>query len=70
MHRNLIPKHVSVSLFEDVNTGKGWSDKPRISVKTVPQTELEIIPYFGDSIDKTKNLIEGIIKKEPQLANP
>lgn len=29
LHRNLIPKHVSVHLHEDVNTGKGWSDKTR-----------------------------------------
>jgi hypothetical protein len=68
-HRNLIPKLVRVSLSDDLNTGTGWSDKTRVSLKTVPQTDREIIPYFEVSIKKTNNLIDDIIKKEPLLAS-
>jgi hypothetical protein len=51
-------------MSENINTGKSWSDKTRVSLKTVPQTDLEIIQYFEDSIGRTKNLIEEIFKKD------
>jgi hypothetical protein len=54
-------------LYDDINTGKGWSDRNKVLLKTDPQTDLEIIPYLEDSINKTKILTENIIKSEPLL---
>jgi hypothetical protein len=34
---------------------------------TNPQTDLEVLPYLESSINKTKNLVEDIIKNEPLL---
>jgi hypothetical protein len=67
LHRSLINKHVRNSLFDDVNTGKSWSSRPRVSLVTNPQTDLEIIPYLQDSYDKINNLIENIIHNESSL---
>jgi len=35
-----------------------------------PDSTLEIIPYLEDRIQRMKGLINGIIQKEPALANP
>ena len=67
LHRSLINIQVKVSLYDDINTGKGWSDRNKVLLKTDPQTDLEIIPYLEDSINKTKILTENIIKSEPLL---
>jgi hypothetical protein len=67
MHRNLINIHVHVSLHEDLNTDRSWSDRNRVFLKTDPQVNLEIIPYLEDSLLKTTNLVETIIASEPLL---
>ena len=59
--------HVKAGIRENVNTGKSWSDKNKVSLRGNPQTDLEVIPYLEDNIDRTKNLIDYIIRKEPLL---
>ncbi|MFL6322523.1 MAG: hypothetical protein ACJ71K_08800 [Nitrososphaeraceae archaeon] len=63
----MINKHVSVGLFENVNTDKSSSSGTRVSLRTDPQTDLEVIPYLEDSFNKIKNLIDDIIRNEPSL---
>jgi hypothetical protein len=67
LHRSLINIRVKVGMHDDVNTGKSWSDGYEISLRTDPQTDLAIIPYLEDSINRTKKLIEDIIQNEPLL---
>jgi hypothetical protein len=56
LHRSLINKHVRVGGVRTV-----------VSLRTDPQTGLEIIPYLEDSINRTKKLINDIIQNEPLL---
>jgi hypothetical protein len=56
LHRSLINKHVRVGGTRTI-----------VSLKTDPQTDLEIIPYLEDSINRTKKLINNIIQNEPLL---
>jgi hypothetical protein len=42
-------------------------EKRIIQLMTSPQTDLEVLPYLESSINKTKNLIEDIIKNESLL---
>jgi len=56
-HRQLINIQVSVSP----------SVRRAIYLMTDPPTDLEVLPYLESSINRTKNLIEDIIKNEPLL---
>jgi hypothetical protein len=38
-----------------------------VSLKTDPQTDLEVILYLEDSFNRIKNLIGDIIRNEPSL---
>jgi hypothetical protein len=70
MHRAIIPKRVDVNLYENVNTGQGWSGPTKIYFAADPESKLEMIPYLEDRIQKMKDLINGILQKEPSLASP
>ncbi|MFL6337989.1 MAG: hypothetical protein ACJ72F_04605 [Nitrososphaeraceae archaeon] len=50
-----------------MNTDKSSSSGTRVSLRTDPQTDLEVIPYLEDSFNKIKNLIDDIIRNEPSL---
>jgi len=50
-----------------MNTGKSSSSRTRVSLRSDPQTDLEVIPYLEDSFNKIKNLIDDIIRNEPSL---
>ena len=65
-HRKIINVRVSVSLFENVSTGKGFSGPTRIYFKD-SDTDLELIPYLEDRIQKMQALVESIINKESLL---
>jgi hypothetical protein len=56
LHRSLINIHVAVG-----------SERNIISLRTDPQTDLGIIPYLEDSINRTRKLIEDILQNEPLL---
>lgn len=68
-HRKIINVNVSVSLVENANTGKGSSGATRIYFKD-SDTDLELIPYLEDRIQKMQVLIQRIISKEPLLRTP
>jgi hypothetical protein len=68
-HRKIINVNVSIGLFENANTGKGTSGTTRIYFKD-SDTDLELIPYLEDRIQKMRDLIESIINKEPLLRTP
>ena len=70
MHRAIIPKRVNVELYENVNTGKGWSGPTKTYFRADPESKLEMIQYLEDRIQKMRDLIAGIIQKEPALAKP
>ena len=70
MHRAIIPKRVNVELYENVNTGKGWSGPTKTYFAADPESKLEMIQYLEDRIQKMRDLIAGIIQKEPALAKP
>jgi hypothetical protein len=67
LHRSLINIHVRVGIYDDVNTGKTRSDTSKVLLRTDPQTDLEIIPYLQDSINRTRKLIEDVMQNEPLL---
>jgi len=69
-HRKILNLSSEVNLFENVNTGKGSSGATRIYFKDDPDTDLEIIPYLEDRIQKMEALIQTIINKEPLLSSP
>jgi hypothetical protein len=56
LHRSLINIHVAVG-----------GERNIISLRTDPQTDLGIIPYLEDSINRTRKLIEDILRNEPLL---
>jgi Cthe_2314-like HEPN len=68
-HRKIINVNVSVSLFENANTVKGSSAPTRIYFKD-SDTDLELISYLEDRIQKMEDLIQTIINKEPLLETP
>lgn len=70
MHRAIIPKRADLSLYENVNTGEGWSGPTKTYFAADPESKLEMIPYLEDRIQKMKNLINGIMQKEPSLITP
>jgi hypothetical protein len=51
-------------------TGKRSSSPMRIFFKDDPDSDLEIIPYLEDRIQKMEKLIEKIMEKEPSLRSP
>ena len=67
MHRGLINVKVSQNLHEDVNTNANTGDRPKVFLVTYCQSNLEVIPYFEDSIQKMTDLIERIKNKLPEL---
>jgi len=67
-HKNIVNVRVEVNLHEDVNSGKGWSSRPHIFFKDDPDSNLEIVRYLEDRIQKMKDLIASIINKEPSLS--
>lgn len=69
-HTTLINVKVAVSLFENAITGKGSSSPMRIFFKDDPDSDLEIIPYLEDRIQKMEKLIEKIMEKESSLRSP
>jgi hypothetical protein len=56
LHRSLINIHVAVG-----------GERNIISLRTDPQTDLEIIPYLEHNINRTRKLIEDILRNEPLL---
>ena len=61
MHRGIINIKVHHHFHENVNTHKSWDDRPKVCLV---QTELEVIPYFEESTENMKNLIEDIMINE------
>ncbi|MGH9982468.1 MAG: hypothetical protein ACRD8W_00750 [Nitrososphaeraceae archaeon] len=55
LHANLLHMHFRRGVIENV------------SLKTDPQTDLEIITYLEDNINKIENLINEIIENETSL---
>lgn len=68
-HRKIINVNESVGLFENANTGKGSSGVTRFYI-TDSDTDLELIPYLEDRIQRMQVLIQRIISKEPLLRTP
>jgi hypothetical protein len=58
MHRKLINIQVSLG-----------GERRVICLMTNPQTDLEVLPYLKDSLQKVKDLIEDIKTKEPSLTS-
>jgi hypothetical protein len=69
-HRAIIPKKVAVELYENANTGQGWSGPTKTYFAADPESKLEMIQHLEDRIQKMKDLINGIIQKENSLSSP
>jgi hypothetical protein len=69
-HRNVLNYRHEVNLFENVNTGKGSSGPMRVYFKEDPNSNLEIIPYLEDRIQKMKWLIQDIMERNEILLTP
>jgi len=74
MHRSMLLKHVSVGIFENSNTRYSHTSKPKVSFLinslngnkvTMDKTVTE---YLEESLDRMKNLIKRIRKKDLLLA--
>ena len=66
-HHSLINILFSHSLHENVNTGTGTSDKPKVSIIGGTNKNLELIPFLENGLQKVKGSVEDLIKKEPRL---
>lgn len=69
MHRKIINVRVSVNIHENIGTGNSFSEPTRVYFKD-SNTDLELIPYLEDRIQRMQVLIQRIISKEPLLRTP
>jgi hypothetical protein len=60
-HHNLINIRFSHSLHENVNTGTGTSDKPKVSLIGDKNKYFELIPFLEISLQKAKEWVQVII---------
>ena len=73
IHRNMLNKQISVSQFEDVNTGTSNGGIPRVYFLANPldknkvAMDKPVIEYLEESLGNMKNLINNTINKEPAL---
>jgi hypothetical protein len=66
-HRNLINIRFSHSLHENVNTGAGTSDRPRVFLIGDENKYFEIIPFLETSLRNAKEWVQVITSSEPCL---
>jgi hypothetical protein len=63
MHNNILNVRHEVELKEDLNTGESSSGPMRIYFKDDPDSNLEVIPYLEERIQKMKQLIDNILSR-------
>jgi hypothetical protein len=73
IHRNVLNKHISVHLIEDVNTNTSTSSKPAVYFLVNPKDKKkspmnkQVIPYLEESLHNMKDMIDNIRSKDPLL---